>query len=102
MKTNVKNILGYFPGELQEALALQVTEFFDKLEEIRIRALRPIILKLRDEEILIKYDVSQEEILNILARVCENSIYSHQNEIVNRFCYCKRWSSCWNIWCMRC
>lgn len=86
MQTKVKNILGYFPDKLSKALTLDVTENFDKLEEIRLRALRPIILKVRDEDKIIKYDVSTEEILNTLAHICENSIYSYQNEIASRIC----------------
>ena len=81
MKTQVKNILSYFPQEIEKVLVVDVTDNFEKLEEIRFRVLRPIILKLRDDEKIIKYSVSTEEILNILAHICENSIYSYQNEI---------------------
>ena len=90
MEANISRILGCFPDKLQKALSIDVTENFDKLEEIRLRALRPIILKMRDDEKIIKYDVSTEEILNTLAYVCENSIYSYQNEIAGRICYYKR------------
>ena len=86
----VKNILGYFPDRIEQALSLEVNENIDRLEEIRLRVLRPIILKLREEEKIIKYDVSQEEILNTLAHICEDSIYSYQNEIASRFCDSKR------------
>ena len=92
MQTKVKNILSYFPEKIEKAMALDVNENYDKLEEIRLRALRPIILKLRDDEKIIKYEVSTEEILNTLSRICENSLYSYQNEIANRVCYYKRWS----------
>ena len=92
MQTKIKNILGYFPDKLAKALTLEVTENFEKLEEIRLRALRPIILKLREDEIVIKYEISTEEILNTLSRICENSIYSYQNEIANRICHGKRWT----------
>lgn len=85
MQAKVKNILGYFPDKLQKALAIDVNENFDRLEEIRLRALRPIILKLREDEKIIKYDVSQEEILNTVSHICENSIYSYQNEIASGF-----------------
>lgn len=85
MQTNAKNILSYFPNKIEQALTLDVTENFDKLEEIRIRTLRPIILKFRDDEKIIRYDVSQEEVLNILSHICENSIYSYQNEIASGF-----------------
>ena len=86
----IKNILGYFPNKIEQALLPEVNENFDKLEEIRLRVLRPIILKLREDERIIKYDVCQEEILNTLAHICEDSIYSYQNEIASRFCDSKR------------
>lgn len=89
MQTKIRSILGYFPDELQKTLALDINDNFDKLEEIRLRALRPVILKLREDEIVIKYEVSTEEILNCLSKICENSIYSYQNEIANRLCYSK-------------
>ena len=85
MQEKVKNILGYFPEKIEKALVLDISENFDKLEEIRLRALRPIILKFRDDEKIIKYNTSTEEILNTLAHICENSLYSYQNEISNGF-----------------
>ena len=92
MQTKAKNILKYFPEKIEKFLITDVSENYEKLEEIRLRALRPIILKFKDDEKVIKYDVSTEEILNTLARICENSIYSYQNEIANRFCNSKRWT----------
>ena len=85
MESRVRNVLGYFPDRLQRAIALEVTENFNRLEEIRLRVLRPVILKMREDEKIIEYDVTTEEILNTLSRVCENSIYSYQNEISNGF-----------------
>lgn len=85
MEMKVRKVLEYFPEEIEKAIVLDVTENYEKLEEIRLRALRPIILKLRDDEKIIKYTPSTEEILNTLARVCENSVYSYQNEITNGF-----------------
>ncbi|MBR2289403.1 MAG: hypothetical protein IJ867_02000 [Clostridia bacterium] len=102
MQAKVKNILGYFPEEVEKALVAEVTENFDRLEEIRLRALRPIILKLRDDERVVKYNVSTEEILNTVSRICENSIYSYQREIASRVCYGQRWAPCWNFWVLCC
>lgn len=56
-----------------------------KLEEIRIRAGKPVILKLGLVEIILKYVVSNNEIIGILQNVCNNSIYSYQNQICNGF-----------------
>ena len=44
-----------------------------------------IILKLNNEEKIIKYKVSSEEIINILQLICENSIYSYQKQISSGF-----------------
>jgi len=57
----------------------------DLLEEIRIRVGRPIILKLRQADILIEYIVSQTEVLQTLEKMCENSIYSYKNQICKGF-----------------
>ena len=85
MQMKIMNVLEYFPEAIEKVLAVEVVENYEKLEEIRLRALRPIILKFRDDEKIIKYDVTTEEVLNVLAHICENSIYSYQNEIANGF-----------------
>ena len=46
---------------------------FEKIEEIRMRAENPTILKLGINEIVIKYKVNTEEILGILQNFCSNS-----------------------------
>ena len=63
----------YFPKEL------------NTLEEIRIRNNLPIILNLGQEEKIIDYIVAPTEIEYILQRICENSIYSYQNQIINGY-----------------
>ena len=85
MQMKIMNVLEYFPEAIEKVLAVEVVENYEKLEEIRLRALRPIILKFRDDEKIIKYDVTTEEVLNVLTHICENSIYSYQNEIANGF-----------------
>ena len=81
----MNNILKYFPEKIENVLAQEFLDKFDNLEEIRIRASRPIILKLSDGEKVIKYSVSTEEILSSLQLLCENSIYSYQNQITSGF-----------------
>ena len=58
---------------------------FDKIEEIRIKIGCPIILKMGVNEIILKYKVNSEEILNIIQSFCNNSIYTYQNQICNGF-----------------
>lgn len=84
------NVLSYFPENLEKLILGEIVDKIGSLEEIRLRINRPIILKLSDEEIVIKYNLTREEILNIMGRICENSIYSYQNEIASRIYYSKR------------
>lgn len=56
-----------------------------KLEEIRIRANKPVILKLRQVEIVLNYTITTNEIIGILQSICNNSIYTYQNQICNGF-----------------
>ena len=58
---------------------------FDKIEEIRIRVGRPVILKMGYNEIILKYSINTDEILNILQYFCSNSIYTYQNQICSGF-----------------
>ena len=56
-----------------------------KLEEIRIRANKPVILKLGQVEIVLSYTITTNEIIGILQNICNNSIYTYQNQISNGF-----------------
>lgn len=81
----MNSVLKYFPEKLQKKIAEEVLDKFDSLEEIRIRVNRPIILKFNDTEKVIKYSIATQEILSCLQLVCENSIYSYQNQISEGF-----------------
>ncbi|MBR3614934.1 MAG: stage III sporulation protein AA [Clostridia bacterium] len=81
----MNSILKYFPVTIKEILEKEITEVNDFVEEIRIRANKPIIIKFNKKEKIIKYFVSSEEILKTLQLVCENSIYSYQHQIADGF-----------------
>ena len=53
----INNILKYFPEKIEKKIAEEFLDKFDNLEEIRIRASRPIILKLSDY-----YDIRNNDI----------------------------------------
>ena len=56
------------------------------IEEIRIRVDRPVILKYPEgKENIIDHVVTQNEILNILQSLCNNSIYSYQSQICDGY-----------------
>ena len=81
----MESILNYLPKKIAEILFEEIKNKMDNLEEIRIRANRPIILKFSKVEKIIKYNVTTEEILSIVQLICENSIYSYQNQISEGF-----------------
>ena len=71
-----------FPDELVQAIN---NVNLEKIEEIRIRVGRPVILKMGANELILKYKINTEEILNILQTFCSNSIYTYQNQICGGF-----------------
>jgi len=86
---SISNLFRYFPENIEKLLE----EFFKNsnqnlymsLEEIRIRTNKPFILKFNQAEKVFGYVVSQEEVLETLRKVCENSIYSYQNQICSGY-----------------
>lgn len=78
-------ILKYFPESIQKEISNQVLNDFEFLEEIRIRNNKPIILKYNTFEKITKHITSSQEILEILRFICENSVYSYQNQITQGF-----------------
>lgn len=88
MRVNIEEILRYFPNSIYQSLYNIFAEnkrIVEEIQEIRLRADRPIILKLRNQSIVTQYDISQTEILQIVERLCENSIYAYKNQICEGF-----------------
>ena len=84
---NKEEILRYFPNMIYCLLKKEFDkeDVIKKLEEIRLHSNRPIILKFRNSDIVINYIVNQCEILQILEKICNNSIYAYKNQICNGF-----------------
>ncbi len=85
---NIEEILRYFPNPIYSLLKntiIQDKNLERNLQEIRIRTQRAIILKTRQADIIIEYTISSNEILQILERLCENSIYAYKNQICDGF-----------------
>lgn len=78
----MEEILKYFPEILKEKI---LQSNLDLIEEIRIRVNKPVILKNNQKEEIINYPISIENILQILQKICDNSIYSYQNQICEGF-----------------
>lgn len=76
------DILKYFPDKIVQVISHTVSKEEEKvLEEIRIRVSKPIILKSNTNEIIINYIISTQDILEILEKITENSIYSYQKQM---------------------
>lgn len=83
------NLFKYFSYNIQMVLdkyfSNNNSNQYLMLEEIRLRSGRPIILKLGNSEKILEYIVTIEDIIETLTSICENSIYSYQNQICNGF-----------------
>lgn len=84
----IEEILRYFPNSIYTLLKntlIQDKNLQKDLQEIRIRVERAILLKTRQADIIIDYQISNTEILQTLERLCENSIYAYKNQICEGF-----------------
>ena len=80
------NILEYFPNKIVQAILNSINEKeIETLEEIRIRVSKPIILKLANKEIIVEYIVTTQDILEIVEKITENSMYSYQQQICSGY-----------------
>ena len=68
----MEEILNYFTEKISIQLENEIKDKFDTLEEIRLRVERPIVLKFKDNDKVIKYNVTTEDILSTLQILCEN------------------------------
>ena len=83
------NLFRYFP----EIVSNEIENFFKEndpslyitLEEIRLRSNKPMVLKFNKGEKIFNYIVKSNDISETLRIICENSIYSFQNQICNGF-----------------
>lgn len=85
---NIDEILRYFPNKIYQIffnLFQENNKIIDELQEIRMRTDRPIILRLREKDFILQYNIPQSEILQIVERLCENSIYAYKNQICEGF-----------------
>ena len=78
----MNEILQYFKTPIRDEL---LRYNLDNLEEIRIRNNCPIFLKIGQVEYELSSIITTEIILDILQKICDNSIYTYQNQICNGF-----------------
>ena len=79
---SINEVLDYFPSNIKNKI---LEDNLKQLEEIRLRRNRNILLKIGQEEVRIDYVINTQEILEILQRICDNSIYTYQSQICNGY-----------------
>lgn len=78
-------ILYYFPDKIKKHFMDIPKEKWETAREIRIRMGQPILISCFNEEIVLEYIVSTEDILRLVENFSDNSIYSIQSEINSGF-----------------
>lgn len=82
----MQEILAYFPIKIRNELSsLNWSSLWKSIEEIRIRNGKPIFLKTAQGEVETNYIANTEDLLEILQKICDNSIYTYQNQICNGY-----------------
>ena len=81
-------ILKYIPQNIVDLIKNDIIANYN-------RANKPIILKFTNQEKVINYKTSINEILEIMQYICENSIYSYQEQICNGYINLKGRTSSW-------
>lgn len=85
----MQGILNYFSQNISQILKRnfegQPIENINTLEEIRIRSNATIALKYTQSQEILRERIKYEDILQSLQIMCDNSIYSYQNEICNGY-----------------
>ena len=76
----VSDILNYFPEEILKIL----TDFFETETEEKLKTIEEIRLRV-GQPLIFKCNILQEDILKTMQKVCDNSIYSFQNQICEGF-----------------
>lgn len=85
----MQGILKYFSKNISQILKRkfegQTIEKLNTLEEIRIRSNGRISLKFAQNNQILEEKIRYEDIIQTLQIMCDNSIYSYQNEICNGY-----------------
>ena len=86
IEINIYYILKCFPIHIRDILNKNLTnEELELLEEIRVRNNLPLICKIGQADKVLNYKILTEDINYIFQKICENSIYTYQNQIANGY-----------------
>ena len=84
MKNNVLEVLEYFPNKVRECLTKYEKVLYET-QEIHLYTNKNIYLRTSSDEVEVNYITISNDILETLQRICDNSIYTYQNQICNGF-----------------
>lgn len=83
---NLDYILKCFPRHIRDVLNNNLSnKNLEFLEEIRVRNNLPLICKIGQTDKVLNYKIITEDINYIFQKICENSIYTYQNQIANGY-----------------
>ncbi len=86
----MEEILKYLPKNISELIQKEINknpekEIINQAIELRIRINRPIIIRLIKSDIVLNYRIKQNDIINILEKICENSIYAYKAQLIEGY-----------------
>lgn len=78
-----EDLIRIFPSTMIKLLDKYIVE--NKLQEIRVKIEKPVIINLFNEEIILDYKVTREDMKYILQRISNYSLYAYEEEIKQGF-----------------
>ena len=80
---DLKNILNYMPDYLKQSASELLDKYGKEVNEIRMRVGKPAVAMLTNKHQFIRKEipVSQSDISSTFEKICDYSVYSHQNEL---------------------
>ena len=83
-RTSMEEILDYLDENIKSEIKKYIYGLHD-IEEIRLRANKPIIIKNSKGNSILIHIISKEELQETFQKICEHSIYSYQKQICEGF-----------------
>ena len=74
-----EEILKVLPLRIIQELKKIVSK--EKIQEIRIKVNKPIIINLNDKEVILKYETTINDIKEILVKISNDSLYAYEEEL---------------------
>lgn len=83
--TGLEIVLEYLPISIRKILKENFLESNIQIEEIRLRSGKPLALKIGQDNKILDYYVTQQEVLQSFEKICENSVYSYRRQICDGY-----------------